>query len=63
MRVVSVFFVLFTLAFTQARPHQGACLLLGVLFQFSLELVMESLAFHLVSAVLFLSFGVSCLLD
>ena len=29
---VSVFFIVFTLAFTQARPHQGACLLLGVLF-------------------------------
>ena len=30
--LLAVFFVVFTLAFTQARPHQGACLLLGVLF-------------------------------
>ena len=36
MRGVSVFIVVFILAFKslQARPHQGACLLLGVLFYF-----------------------------
>ena len=43
MRGVSVFFVVFTLAFTAARSHQGACLLLGVLFYFpSLALFVSS---------------------
>ena len=34
VRGVSVFFVVFTLAFTTARPHQGACLFWGVIFYF-----------------------------
>ena len=34
VRGVSVFFVLCTQLSQQARPHQGACLLLGVLFYF-----------------------------